>query len=55
MKNNELNAIGWILGFFALSYPIIYILHGKLITGLLNGILGVSGAILILILGDKEK
>ena len=37
--------MGWLIGYFVVLYPLMYAFNGSLIFGLLNGIIGLIGAI----------
>ena len=52
MKNFK-EVAGWLLGYFAVLFPIFYALDGDLIDGLGIAIVGLIGAIFMLKYGDR--
>jgi len=55
MEKNKRMAVAWTIGFFVAGFPIHFAFDGSLIKGLLQGIFGVTVALLILIGGFGKK
>lgn len=53
MKRNEKFAFAWLIGWFVALWPIFYALDGSLFRGLLNGVIGLCGAIILIKYGNK--
>lgn len=53
MKRYESLAMSWMAGWFIFWWPITYATDGSLITGLINGIIGVLTTIMFLWFGRK--
>jgi len=47
-------AIGWLIGYFVILFPIYYAMNGTLARGLLCGIVGLLWLIAILLWEDKK-